>query len=56
MKQASGEKEYQRGEWKYQGEFLIATIGYTVGVGNLWRFSYYFYRNEAGTLIFKKFN
>lgn len=29
--------EHSRGEWGSQAEFILALLGYSVGLGNVWR-------------------
>jgi len=38
-----------RGSWANQIEFILSCIGYAVGIGNVWRFPLFIYRNGGGT-------
>ena len=39
----------QRGNWGNQIEFVLTSVGYAVGLGNVWCFPYLCYRNGGGT-------
>ena len=38
----------ERGNWSNPAEFILATLGNVVGLGNVWRFPYLAYRNGGG--------
>lgn len=40
--------EYERETWSRKIEYMLSMIGYSVGLGNIWRFSYICLRNGGG--------
>ena len=41
----------ERGQWGGRFEFLLAIIGYTVGVGSIWRFPIICAKNGGGAFL-----
>jgi hypothetical protein len=41
----------QRESWGNKLEFLLATIGFAVGLGNVWRFPYLCQKNGGGRIV-----
>ena len=49
-------KPVERAQWSNKAEFLLACIGYAVGLGNIWRFSYLAQENGGGIIILCHFS
>lgn len=45
-----------RESWDNKLQFMLATIGYAVGLGNVWRFPYLAQKNGGGKSQLTSFN
>ena len=49
---AGNDTRDERGNWGRHIEFVLATIGFAVGLGNVWRFPYLAQKNGGGIYTF----
>ena len=49
-KELAASKEKSRDTWGSHLEFILSSMGYAVGLGNVWRFPYMVFDNGGGKL------
>ena len=42
----------ERGQWDNRGQYILTLLGYAVGLGNVWRFSYLVAKNGGGNCVY----
>lgn len=48
-------KGENRATWNGKTQFFLSIIGYSVGLGNIWRFPYFCQQNGGGEYLFINF-
>ena len=49
----SSKDDKGRGNWSGKLDFMLSTLGYSLGLGSVWRFPYRAYENGGGKCCFE---